>query len=60
MSDYIWLNQGKSLLWLSERDGWGHLYEISLEGRPVRQITRGQFDVIDLAGLDEKGAGCIS
>ena len=55
MSDYIWLNQGKSLLWLSERDGWSHLYEISLEGRPVRQITRGQFDVIDLAGLDEKG-----
>ena len=54
MSDYIWLNQGKSLLWLSERDGWNHVYEISLEGRPVRQVTSGQFDVISLSGLDEK------
>ena len=54
MPDYIWFNKGKSLLWLSERSGWNHVYEISLEGRPAKQITNGEFDVISLSGLDEK------
>lgn len=54
MDDFIWLNKGKNLLWLSEQDGWKHVYEIFLDGRPSRQITRGQFDVISLGGLDEK------
>ncbi|MCX8160182.1 MAG: S9 family peptidase [Candidatus Saccharicenans sp.] len=54
MDDFIWLNKGKSLLWLSERDGWKHVYQVFLDGRPARQITRGQFDVIDLGSLDEK------
>jgi len=56
MDDFIWIDGGRSLLWLSERDGWRHVYLIDREGRrPVRQITSGQFDVVSLAGVDERG-----
>ena len=54
MEDFIWFNGGKNLLWLSERDGWNQVYEISLDGRPARQITSGRYDVVSLSGLDEK------
>lgn len=54
MSDFVWFNGGRNLLWLSERDGWNQVYEISLEGRPARKLTGGRYDVINLSGLDEK------
>ena len=28
MDDFVWLDGGKTLLWLSERDGWRHAYAI--------------------------------
>ncbi|MGB9907477.1 MAG: S9 family peptidase [Candidatus Saccharicenans sp.] len=54
MDEFVWLNGGKNLLWLSEREGWNQVYEISLDGRPARKITGGQYDVISLNGLDNK------
>lgn len=54
MSDFVWFNGGRNLLWLSERDGWNQVYEISLDGRPARKLTGGRYDVISLSGLDEK------
>ncbi|MDI6698919.1 MAG: S9 family peptidase [Candidatus Saccharicenans sp.] len=55
MDDFVWIDRGRSLLWLSERDGWRHVYLVDRDGKPARQITRGQFDVVDIAGVDEKG-----
>ncbi len=55
IDDFIWLERGRSLLWLSERDGWRHIYLVDSGGKPARQITRGKFDVIDIAGVDERG-----
>ncbi|MBC7350408.1 MAG: S9 family peptidase [Candidatus Aminicenantes bacterium] len=54
MDGFVWFNGGKNLLWLSERDGWNQVYEISLDGRPARQVTGGRYDVVGLSGLDEK------
>ena len=28
MDDFVWLDGGKGLLWLSERDGWRHAYAV--------------------------------
>lgn len=50
-----WLNGGKRFLWLSERDGWRHVYAAPRDGGPPQVITRGSFDVISIDGLDEKG-----
>lgn len=53
-NNFIWMNNGKCILWTSEKDGWRHMYEISLDGKPEKLITLGAFDVIDFDYLDLK------
>jgi dipeptidyl-peptidase-4 len=48
--NYKFLKDG-SLIWWSERDGYGHLYQYS-RGK-WRQLTRGAWVVTGLAGVDE-------
>jgi dipeptidyl-peptidase 4 len=48
-----WLDNGKSFLWASEKDGWRHLYIISKDGKKETLITKGNYDVIDLIRIDE-------
>jgi len=55
MDDFVWLEGGKRLLWLSERDGWSHAYVVGRDDGTVRLITPGAYDVVGVAGLDEKG-----
>jgi len=38
----------------SERDGYNHIYVISMKDGKVQQITSGNYDVIDIKGIDEK------
>ena len=55
VSDLRWLANGKYFTWLSERDGWNHVYLVSRSGGEVKLITPGSFDVIRVEGIDEKG-----
>lgn len=51
-----WLPETKAFTWLSERDGWRHLYLVR-PGMPESKITRvtsGKFDVIRLLRVDEE------
>jgi dipeptidyl aminopeptidase/acylaminoacyl peptidase len=42
----LWLTpDGTRILWLSERDGWQHLYAYDLRGGPPRQLTSGDWPV---------------
>jgi dipeptidyl-peptidase-4 len=50
-----WLAGGREFLWTAESDGWRHLYRISRDGKKTTLVTRGEFDVIDLVSIDEKG-----
>jgi dipeptidyl-peptidase-4 len=52
---FDWLEGGKKLLWLSERDGWRQAYAVSMENGEARRITAGGFDVIGIEGVDEDG-----
>ncbi len=54
-NNFLWMNGNKSILWTSEKDGWKHLYEVSLAGKPERLITEGDFDVIEFKLIDQKG-----
>jgi dipeptidyl-peptidase 4 len=47
-----WVHGGKDFLWLSEQDGWRHVYLISLDGKPTSLVTAGDYDVIDVLGVD--------
>ena len=49
-----YLNDGKHFLFLSPRDGRRHLYLYTNEGRLVRQLTQGDWDVTNMNGVDEK------
>ena len=47
------LEQGKKFIWMSEQDGWNHLYLFDINGNLIRQLTEGAFPVVDVVGLDE-------
>jgi dipeptidyl-peptidase-4 len=47
-----WLKDG-SFLWESERSGWQHLYHYSAEGKLLRQVTDGKWEVRSFQGIDE-------
>jgi len=53
--DAEWLDGGKRFLWASERDGWRHIYSVSRDGKAVRCITPGSFDVIGVEQVDAAG-----
>lgn len=48
-----WLDNGKSFLWMSEKDGWRHLYNVARNGKQESLITKGDFDVIEIAAIRE-------
>ena len=50
-----WLNNGNEFLWASEKDGWRHLYRVSRDGKKEKLVTIGNYDVMDIVRVDEKG-----
>lgn len=45
---------GKEILWISERDGWRHLYRVDgTSGKVLKQITRGAWVVRDVLRVDD-------
>jgi len=54
-NDFRWIDDGKHLVWLSERDGWRHAYLVSRGGEKTTQLTKGPFDVVEIEAIDEKG-----
>lgn len=54
VDDLVWLDGGKRFTWVSERDGWQHVYSVSRDGTQARLLTPGAFDVLSIAGIDEK------
>ncbi|MGH7669410.1 MAG: S9 family peptidase [Gemmatimonadaceae bacterium] len=55
VAEVPWLDGGKSFLWSSERDGWRHIYDISRDGKTVKLLTPGDYDVEGVAAVDEPG-----
>jgi len=44
---------GTKFLWLSERDGWAHIYLYDINGTLIKQLTKGQFPVMQIVAIDE-------
>jgi dipeptidyl-peptidase-4 len=47
------LSDGNTILRTSEADGFNHIYKLTFDGKST-QITKGQWDVIEFYGIDEK------
>lgn len=50
-----WINKGQEFLWVSEKDGWRHIYRISRDGKTVTPITKGNYDIGKILAVDEAG-----
>lgn len=49
------LSKGRGFLWLSERDGWRHVYHHDDAGRLIGQVTRGTFPVLRVDDVSDDG-----
>jgi len=50
-----WLHSRDELIWMSERDGWCHLWLYDIKtGKPKQQITKGIWPVREVLKVDEE------
>jgi len=52
--DLTYLKSGKGFVFSSEKDGFNHLYLYDMQGKLVRQLTKGNWEISRFIGLDEK------
>ena len=52
--DLEWLQEGRAFSWVSERDGWSHVYVASRSKAPPVLATPGEYDVVELLHIDEE------
>jgi dipeptidyl-peptidase 4 len=48
-----WLADRSQFAWLSERDGWRHIYLVSVESKSINPVTSGDMDVMEILGIDD-------
>jgi dipeptidyl-peptidase-4 len=48
------LDKEKGFIFTSEKDGYNHIYYYDMQGNEVAQLSKGNFDVTEVYGLDEK------
>jgi dipeptidyl-peptidase-4 len=54
INDHLtFLNNG-DFVWLSEKDGFNHIYLYNKKGKVKTQLTKGEWDVTDFYGVDAK------
>ncbi len=54
VDEFHWIENGKYFLWVSEKDGWRHIYKVSRDGNIFKLITKGNFDILSLLGIDRR------
>lgn len=48
-------NDPSKFILQSNRDGWNHLYLYDLNGKVLKQLTKGNWEVLDVKGFNAKG-----
>lgn len=48
-----WLNNGKNFLWVTEKDGWRHIYLVNRDGKETL-VTKGDYDIESIKCVDDK------
>ncbi len=52
--EITFLADGKSFIMNSEKSGWNHLYHYNMNGKLIKQITQGNWDVDQFYGINPK------
>jgi dipeptidyl-peptidase-4 len=53
VDDMLWMDEGERFTWVSERDGWRHVYVISRDGADQQLVTPWEMDVVSVQLIDE-------
>ena len=54
VTDYLTFLKDNSFIWTSEKDGYNHIYHYDKKGNLINQVTKGNWEVTDYYGYDEK------
>ncbi len=54
MDDLYWIDGGKRFTWVSQKDGWRHVYVVSRDGKQEKLATPWPFDVVSVEHVDDK------
>ena len=54
VDSFDWVDGGKGLVWLSERDGWRHAYVFSRGSEQPRLVTNFAADILSVSAVDAK------
>ncbi len=52
--DNLTFLKDNSFIWTSEKDGFNHIYYYSKEGKLINQVTKGNWEVTNFYGVNEK------
>jgi dipeptidyl-peptidase-4 len=45
----------KYYYYMSDKDGFNHLYKFDINGKQLLQVTKGNWEIMEFYGIDEKG-----
>jgi dipeptidyl-peptidase-4 len=54
VDDFKFLKNGSGFIWPSEQDGYNHVYLYGMDGKQIRLLTPGSYDMVKVYGVDEK------
>ncbi|MCL5130085.1 S9 family peptidase [Algibacter sp. L4_22] len=54
VTDNLTFLKDNSFIWTSEKDGYNHIYHYSKDGKLINQITKGNWEVTNYYGFNEK------
>lgn len=54
VTDNLTFLEDNSFIWTSEKDGFNHIYHYDKKGTLINQVTKGNWEVTNYYGLDEK------
>jgi len=49
-----WVHNGRDFLWITEKDGWRHIFLISRNGSKETLVTKGGYDIDNIKCIDDK------
>ncbi len=55
VDDMLWMDGGERFTWVSEKDGWRHVYVVSRDGSDETLVTPWDMDVESVQLIDDEG-----
>lgn len=49
---FLFPEDSKEFFWISDRNGWSHMYRYNYDGRLLNQVTGGEWEVVTVEGVD--------